>query len=132
VLFATSSFWEGVDVEGEALSLVILDKLPFASPSDPLTRARLDDIEARGGNSFRDLSMPQAALTLKQGFGRLIRSRRDRGVVAILDSRIANKSYGAYFLDSLPPAPLAWTAGAVKRWWEKLHATPAAEHDANA
>lgn len=121
VLFATSSFWEGVDVEGEALSLVILDKLPFTNPSDPLTRARLDDIESRGGNSFRDFSMPQAALTLKQGFGRLIRSRRDVGIVAILDSRIANKSYGAYFLDSLPPAPLAWSAGAVKRWWQRLH-----------
>jgi ATP-dependent DNA helicase DinG len=119
VLFATSSFWEGVDVEGEALSLVIIDKLPFASPSDPLTRARLDDIEARGGNSFRDLSMPSAALTLKQGFGRLIRSRTDVGIVAILDSRIANKRYGTYFLDSLPPAPLAWTAPAVKRWWMK-------------
>lgn len=117
VLFATSSFWEGVDVSGDALSLVILDKLPFANPSDPLTRARLNDIEARGGNSFRDFSMPQAALSLKQGFGRLIRSRQDRGVVAILDSRIANKSYGDYFLDSLPPAPLAWSAGAVKRWW---------------
>lgn len=127
VLFATSSFWEGVDVEGEALSLVILDKLPFGNPSDPLTRARLDDIESRGGNSFRDFSMPQAALTLKQGFGRLIRSRRDRGIVAILDSRIANKSYGAYFLDSLPPAPLAWTAGSVKRWWQKLHDDDAKE-----
>lgn len=119
VLFATSSFWEGVDVEGEALSLVIIDKLPFANPSDPLTRARLDDIEARGGNSFRDLSMPSAALTLKQGFGRLIRSRKDTGIVAILDSRIANKRYGSYFLDSLPPAPLAWTAPAVKRWWQR-------------
>ncbi len=117
VLFATSSFWEGVDVEGEALSLVIIDKLPFANPSDPLTRARLDDIDARGGNSFRDLSMPAAALSLKQGFGRLIRSRSDTGIVAILDSRIANKRYGSYFLDSLPPAPLAWTAPAVKRWW---------------
>jgi ATP-dependent DNA helicase DinG len=126
VLFATSSFWEGVDVEGEALSLVIIDKLPFANPSDPLTRARLDDIEARGGNSFRDLSMPSAALTLKQGFGRLIRSRTDTGIVAILDSRIANKSYGSYFLNSLPPAPIAWTAPQVKGWWMKKkgeHAT---------
>ncbi len=117
VLFATSSFWEGVDVEGEALSLVVIDKLPFANPSDPLTRARLDDIEARGGNSFRDLSMPSAALTLKQGFGRLIRSRSDIGIVAILDSRIAHKRYGSYFLETLPPAPVAWTAPSVKRWW---------------
>jgi ATP-dependent DNA helicase DinG len=96
---------------------VVIDKLPFANPSDPLTRARLDDIEARGGNSFRDLSMPSAALTLKQGFGRLIRSRSDIGIVAILDSRIAHKRYGSYFLETLPPAPVAWTAPSVKRWW---------------
>ena len=121
VLFATSSFWEGVDVEGDALSQVIIDNLPFANPTDPLTRARLDDIEARGGNSFRDLSMPSAALSLKQGFGRLIRSRNDTGIVAILDSRIANRRYGRYFLETLPPAPVAWTAPAVKGWWlEKL------------
>jgi ATP-dependent DNA helicase DinG len=119
VLFATGSFWEGVDVEGDALSMVIIDKLPFASPSDPLTRARLDHIESVGGNSFRDFSMPSAALSLKQGFGRLIRSRTDTGVVAILDSRIATRRYGSYFLDSLPPAPLAWTAPQVKHWWHK-------------
>jgi ATP-dependent DNA helicase DinG len=121
VLFATGSFWEGVDVEGDALSMVVIDKLPFANPSDPLTRARLDHIEAVGGNSFRDYSMPSAALSLKQGFGRLIRSRTDTGIVAILDSRIATKRYGSYFLDSLPPAPLAWTAPQVKHWWKKKH-----------
>jgi len=117
VLFATNSFWEGVDVEGDALSMVIIDKLPFANPSDPLVKARLDLIEARGGNAFSELSLPSAALSLKQGFGRLIRSKSDRGIVAILDSRIANRRYGRYFLESLPPAPVRWTAPAVKRWW---------------
>jgi ATP-dependent DNA helicase DinG len=117
VLFATRSFWEGVDVEGDALSMVVIDKLPFANPSDPLTRARLDHLESRGGNAFRDLSLPSAALALKQGFGRLIRSRSDRGIVAILDSRMANRSYGHYFLDSLPDLPVRWNAPAVKGWW---------------
>lgn len=117
VLFATSSFWEGVDVVGEKLSLVVIDKLPFANPSDPLVRARLDLIDESGGNAFREFSLPQAALTLKQGFGRLIRSREDRGIVAILDSRIANKRYGRYFLDSLPPAPVVWRAAGVRDWW---------------
>jgi len=119
VLFATSSFWEGVDVEGESLSMVIIDKLPFANPSDPLVRARLDLIESQGRNAFREYSLPSAALSLKQGFGRLIRSRSDRGIVAILDSRIANRRYGRYFLESLPPAPVHWTAPAVRRWWEE-------------
>ncbi|MBA2664614.1 MAG: ATP-dependent DNA helicase [Bradymonadaceae bacterium] len=121
ILFATSSFWEGIDVEGEALSLVIIDKLPFANPSDPLTKARLDHLEARGANAFMDLSVPTAALSLKQGFGRLIRSRSDVGIVAILDSRIAHKRYGRYFLQTLPPAPVVWTAPEVKRWWHNLH-----------
>lgn len=118
VLFATSSFWEGVDVEGEALSMVIIDKLPFANPSDPLTRARLDLIDSRGKSSFFEFSVPLAALTLKQGFGRLIRSRTDQGVVAILDSRIGKKSYGRYFLESLPPAPVVWNAFEVRDWWK--------------
>ncbi len=117
VLFATASFWEGVDVEGDALSLVIIDKLPFANPSDPLTRARLNLVENQGGNSFVDVSLPTAAISLRQGFGRLIRSKSDRGVVAVLDSRIAHKRYGSYFLKSLPDAPVVWTAPAVKRWW---------------
>ena len=119
VLFATSSFWEGVDVAGDALSLVIIDKLPFANPSDPLVRARLALLEGQGANPFMEYSVPQAALTLKQGFGRLIRSRSDKGVVAILDSRIAHKRYGRYFLDSLPPAPVVWRAAAVRDWWRE-------------
>ncbi len=117
VLFATASFWEGVDVEGEALSLVVIDKLPFANPSDPLTRARLELVDEGGGNAFMDVSLPTAAISLRQGFGRLIRSRSDRGIVAVLDSRIAHKRYGRYFLESLPPAPVVWTAPAAKRWW---------------
>jgi ATP-dependent DNA helicase DinG len=119
VLFATSSFWEGVDVEGDALSMVIIDKLPFANPSDPLVKARLDLLESRGRNPFREFSLPKAALSLKQGFGRLIRSRSDQGIVAILDSRIANRRYGRYFMNSLPPAPVRWTAPATKHWWQE-------------
>lgn len=117
ILFATSSFWEGVDVEGEALSMVIIDKLPFANPSDPLTRARHSMIEDRGGNPFMEFTVPAAALSLKQGFGRLIRSTSDRGVVAILDSRICSKRYGNYFLKTLPPARVVYNASEVKAWW---------------
>ncbi|HSW50022.1 MAG TPA: ATP-dependent DNA helicase [Bryobacteraceae bacterium] len=102
VLFATSSFWQGVDVPGEQLSLVIIDKLPFAVPSDPVVEARIRRIREQGGNPFYDYQIPQAALALKQGFGRLIRSRSDRGVVALLDSRIRKQSYGQVFFDSLP------------------------------
>lgn len=122
VLFATSSFWEGVDVEGESLQLVIIDKLPFASPGDPLIKARMELLESRGGNSFMELSVPSAALTLKQGFGRLIRSREDIGIVAILDSRIATKRYGSYFIKTLPPAPVVWNAAEVKQWWAQRQA----------
>ena len=122
VLFATSSFWEGVDVEGDALQMVIIDKLPFASPGDPLIKARMDLLESRGHNSFMEFSVPQAALTLKQGFGRLIRSRNDIGVVAVLDSRLARRRYGKVFLDTLPDVPVVWTAPEVKRWWHNLHA----------
>ncbi len=118
VLFATSSFWEGVDVVGDQLSTVIIDKLPFANPSDPLVRARIEHIDSRGGNAFMEFLVPQAALTLKQGFGRLIRSRSDRGVVAILDSRVANKRYGRYFVESLPDAPVVWRAAGVRDWWK--------------
>jgi len=103
VLFGTSSFWQGVDVQGEQLSCVIIDKLPFAVPSDPIMKARTDAIAAAGGNAFNDLQVPQAVLVLKQGFGRLIRSLSDRGVLMLLDPRIRTTRYGATFLDSLPP-----------------------------
>jgi len=106
VLFATSSFWQGVDVVGDALSCVIIDKLPFASPGDPIVAARLEAIAARGGDPFGSLQVPLAILTLLQGLGRLLRHRDDRGVLAILDPRIQTMGYGRRFLASLPPAPI--------------------------
>jgi ATP-dependent DNA helicase DinG len=102
VLFATSSFWQGVDVQGDQLSCVIIDKLPFAVPSDPVVEARIDRIREDGGNPFYDYQIPQAALTLKQGFGRLIRSKTDRGALVLLDNRITKQRYGQVFFDSLP------------------------------
>jgi ATP-dependent DNA helicase DinG len=102
VLFATSSFWQGVDVPGEQLSCVIIDKLPFAVPNDPVVEARIRAIREDGGNAFYEYQIPQAALALKQGFGRLIRSRNDRGVLVLLDNRISKQRYGQVFFDSLP------------------------------
>lgn len=102
VLFATSSFWQGVDVQGDQLSCVIIDKLPFAVPTDPIVAARTRFIDENGGKSFFDYSVPQAVISLKQGIGRLIRSRTDRGVIALLDTRLRTKSYGRDFLNSLP------------------------------
>jgi ATP-dependent DNA helicase DinG len=106
VLFATSSFWQGVDVVGDALSCVIIDKLPFASPGDPITAARIDAIRQQGGDPFSDYQVPLAILALQQGLGRLIRHRRDRGVLAILDPRLQTMGYGRRFIASLPPAPV--------------------------
>lgn len=102
VLFATSSFWQGVDVQGEQLSCVIIDRLPFAVPSDPIVAARVKAIDADGGNAFFDYQVPAAVITLKQGFGRLIRSLHDRGLLVLLDNRILKKSYGRVFVESLP------------------------------
>ncbi len=102
VLFATSSFWQGIDVKGDALSCVIIDKLPFQVPSDPLVQARIRQIETEGGNPFSDYQVPAAILKLKQGFGRLIRSRTDRGILAVLDSRLRTRGWGKLFLSSLP------------------------------
>jgi ATP-dependent DNA helicase DinG len=106
ILLGTTSFWEGVDVPGQPLRGLIIPKLPFKVPSEPVTAARIEDIERHGGNSFVQYMLPHAAIRMKQGFGRLIRSREDHGVVLVLDGRIAKKSYGRYFLDSLPPAPV--------------------------
>ncbi len=103
VLLGTASFWEGVDVRGEALSLVVIDKLPFASPGDPVLQARLDAIRRRGGNPFMQHQVPQAAIALKQGAGRLIRDVSDRGVLVLCDPRLLNKGYGQTFLDAMPP-----------------------------
>ena len=102
VLFATSSFWQGVDVQGEQLSCVIIDRLPFAVPSDPVVAARVKAIDAEGGNAFFDYQVPSAVITLKQGFGRLIRSLHDRGLLVLLDNRILKKQYGRTFVESLP------------------------------
>jgi len=112
VLLATGSFWEGVDVKGEALSIVAIDKLPFASPDDPLLKARLEGIRRRGGNPFLEYQLPQAVLSLKQGVGRLIRDFDDFGVIVLGDPRLTNKPYGSVFLKSLPPSPLI-TDGAL-------------------
>ena len=106
VLLATSSFWQGVDVVGEALSCVIIDKLPFASPGDPITSARIEAINAAGGSAFGEYQIPLAILALQQGLGRLIRHRQDRGVLAVLDPRLRSMAYGRRFLNSLPPAPV--------------------------
>jgi ATP-dependent DNA helicase DinG len=106
VLLGVTSFWEGVDVPGDPLRGIIVTKLPFKVPTEPLTAARIEAIDRDGGNSFMDYVLPHAALRLKQGFGRLIRSTTDRGAVALLDRRILEKGYGRYFLGTLPSAPV--------------------------
>jgi len=118
VLLATSSFWQGVDVAGDALSCVVIDKLPFASPADPVTSARIDAVNARGGDAFAEYQVPLAILMLKQGLGRLIRHRSDRGVLAVLDPRLASMGYGRRFLASLPPAPVTRHLDAVERFFK--------------
>ncbi|MCA9534391.1 MAG: ATP-dependent DNA helicase [Myxococcales bacterium] len=129
VLFATLSFWEGVDVPGDALRLVVLDKLPFSVPTDPLIAARCRMLEEQGESPFMRYLVPAAALTLQQGFGRLIRTQRDRGVVAVLDGRVVQKAYGRVFLASLPPASRHASLAELRTWWgppgpdETNHAT---------
>ena len=118
VLLGTGSFWEGVDVPGDALSLVIIDKLPFAPHTDPLVAARMQQRVEAGEDPFAAIQLPSAAIALKQGFGRLIRRRDDRGIVAILDGRIVTRTYGRVFLETLPPnLPRTSTIEQVKRWW---------------
>jgi ATP-dependent DNA helicase DinG len=116
VLFATSSFWQGVDVPGEQLSCVIVDRLPFAVPSDPIVAARVRALQEDGRNPFAEFQVPQAVLALKQGFGRLIRTRTDRGVLALLDSRIQRMAYGKIFLESLPKYGMASDLAMVERF----------------
>jgi ATP-dependent DNA helicase DinG len=117
VLFASASFWEGVDVPGDALRLVVIDKLPFDVPSDPLVRARCERLEQRGEGAFMGYLVPDAALRLKQGFGRLIRTSHDRGIVAVLDKRITQKGYGRVFLASLPDASRCYSLDEVRAFW---------------
>ncbi|HEV8208863.1 MAG TPA: helicase C-terminal domain-containing protein, partial [Vicinamibacterales bacterium] len=118
VLFATSSFWQGVDVVGEALSCVIVDKIPFASPGDPITAARIEQIRARGGDPFGEYQVPLAILALQQGLGRLIRHRRDRGVLAVLDPRLRTMGYGRRVVASLPPAPIVHDLDSIETFFE--------------
>jgi len=118
VLLGTASFWEGVDVPGEALSCVIIDKLPFDPPTEPVTQARIERIADQGENPFYHYQIPAAIITLKQGLGRLIRSTEDRGVLSILDSRILTKEYGKLFLQNLPPAPVVHKREEIKRVFE--------------
>jgi ATP-dependent DNA helicase DinG len=116
VLLGTASFWEGVDVKGEALRLVIIEKLPFASPEDPLVRARIEHLSATGGNAFRDYQLPEAALALKQGAGRLIRSEDDYGAVVICDPRLLGRSYGRVFFQALPPMTVTQDEDDIRRF----------------
>ena len=120
VLFASASFWEGVDIQGEALSCVIVDRLPFSRPNEPILEARLDLIATSGGNPFWDYQVPSAILLLKQGLGRLIRTRQDRGLLVILDSRLLTKSYGKVFLGSLPPCPVVQNTRAVAQFFQAV------------
>jgi ATP-dependent DNA helicase DinG len=113
VLFATDSFWEGVDAPGETLSLLVIARLPFKMPGDPVFEARCEAVERNGGNAFMQLSVPEAVMKFRQGFGRLIRNTRDRGVVAVLDGRLLRKSYGRYFLQSLPQTKTCFAPSAA-------------------
>ena len=117
ILVASQSFWEGVDVKGDALRLVIIEKLPFSSPDDALTKARIEHLKAKGGNAFREYQLPEAALALKQGAGRLLRDVDDAGIVAVLDRRLITRAYGQTFLRSLPKVRRFGELGAVEAWW---------------
>ena len=117
VLLGTSSFWEGVDVRGEALSCVIIDKLPFSSPGDPVLQARIEALRKQGANPFMQYQLPHAVINLKQGIGRLIRDQSDRGVLVLCDPRLRTRSYGRIFLKSLPPMPRTQTLDAVHEFF---------------
>ena len=120
VLLGTSSFWEGVDVRGDALTCVMIDKLPFASPGDPVLQARMDQIRNNGGNPFMDFQLPTAVISLKQGAGRLIRDLKDYGVLVIGDPRIISKRYGKTFIKSLPDMPVTQSIQAVEGFYQKI------------
>ena len=117
VLLATGSFWQGVDVPGESLSCLIIDKLPFDSPGEPLVAARIDAIREQGGNPFMEYQVPSAIISLKQGLGRLIRKNSDRGIFSVLDTRIVTSRYGRFFLDSLPEIPVSHELSDIGRFF---------------
>jgi ATP-dependent DNA helicase DinG len=119
ILLGSYSFWEGIDVRGPALSLVIIDRLPFASPDDPVLSARIEKINRSGGNAFMEYQLPESIITLKQGAGRLIRDENDRGVLMICDPRIIKKSYGRLILNSLPPMKRAGSLEEVETFLQK-------------
>ena len=127
VLLGTSSFWEGVDVRGDALSLVVIDKLPFGSPGDPVMSARIDHMKQAGGNPFYEYQIPQAAIALKQGVGRLIRDVTDRGVLVLCDPRMRSRDYGEVFITSLPPMPITRGLHEVQQFYQKAHDAIAVE-----
>ena len=122
VLLAVASFWEGIDVPGESLSCLIIDKLPFEVPSDPVVMARINKIRDEGGNPFFDFQIPRAILSLRQGIGRLMRNSRDQGLIAVMDVRLFTKGYGKKFLKSLPPSPICRDMEKAARFWQSLHA----------
>ncbi|MDN3610525.1 ATP-dependent DNA helicase [Vibrio ostreicida] len=120
LLVATGAFWEGIDVRGDALSCVIIDKLPFTAPDDPLLKARIEDCQLRGGDPFAQVQIPDAVITLKQGVGRLIRDKKDKGALIICDNRLVTRDYGGIFLASLPPIPRTRDLGAVKDFLKQI------------
>ena len=120
VLLGTSSFWEGIDVRGEALSCVIIDKLPFGSPGDPVAAARIEHINRNGGNAFRDYQLPPAVLALRQGAGRLIRDPKDTGLLVVADPRLLTRSYGKLFVNSLPNMTRTRKLDVVQRFFDYL------------
>jgi ATP-dependent DNA helicase DinG len=125
VLFATRSFWQGVDVVGEALSCVIVHKLPFGFPGDPVLEARLEHIQQQGRDPFWDYQVPSAIITLRQGLGRLIRSEQDRGALCILDTRLLSRGYGRAFLESLPACPVTNELEGLRRFFAEETASSA-------
>jgi len=120
VLLGTSSFWEGVDVKGDQLRCVIIDKLPFKSPADPVYKKRLQLVNSQGGNAFVDVQIPEATISLRQGVGRLIRDINDRGIVALCDNRLNSKSYGKAMLESLPDMPISRNIEEVQQFADRV------------
>jgi ATP-dependent DNA helicase DinG len=129
VLVGSHSFWEGIDVPGDALQCVLIDKLPFPPPNDPLVEAHAKRVESAGGNAFMDYFVPEAAVALKQGAGRLIRGEADRGLLVICDPRLRHKGYGRRLLAALPPMPLLTDEEAVLAWLRSLRGEPASAWD---